>query len=198
MKKRNIVILISILILIGIIFLTFFYMYMSKNSKIGNNTNSQEIINEILNISCYETKIELEVNSNKNTNKYIIKQEYNGSNLSSQEIIEPSNIAGVKISKSGNQLKIENTNLKLSSIFENYEYLASNDLDLITFIEDYKLDEKSNWEENNNQIILNTNKSGKEKKLYIDKESKKPSKLEINDINKNLKVYISYNEVDIK
>ena len=173
-------------------------MNMSKNSKIGNNTNSQEIVDNILNISSYETKVEVKVVSNKNTNKYIIKQKYKKPNESSQEILEPSNIAGIKITKKDNELKIENTNLNLSSIFENYEYVSDNILDLSSFIEDYKTNEKANWKEENNQIIMITNKNNKEKKLYIDKTTKKPIKLEISDINKNTAVYISYNEINIK
>ena len=196
MKKKNIIIL--ILVIIVIIFSIFFYMNMSKNSKIGNNTNSQEIVDNILNISSYETKVEVKVVSNKNTNKYIIKQKYKKNNESSQEILEPSNIAGIKITKKDNELKIENTNLNLSSIFENYEYVSDNILDLSSFIEDYKTNEKANWKEENNQIIMITNKNNKEKKLYIDKTTKKPIKLEISDINKNTAVYISYNEINIK
>ena len=180
MKKKNIIIL--ILVIIGIIFSIFFYMNMSKNSKIGNNTNSQEIVDNILNISSYETKVEVKVVSNKNTNKYIIKQKYKKPNESSQEILEPSNIAGIKITKKDNELKIENTNLKLSSIFENYEYVSDNILDLSSFIEDYKTNEKANWKEENNQIIMITNKNNKEKI----------------DNNKNTAVYISYNEINIK
>ena len=198
LKKKIIIILILLIILIGIIFSIIFYMNMSKNSKNGNNTSSQDIVNNILNIKYYETKIEVEINSNKNTSKYIIKQKYKEKNETFQEILEPANIAGVKITKKDNKLKIENTNLNLSSIFENYEYVSDNMLDLSSFIQDYKSDEKSNWNEEKNQIIMTTNQNGKEKKLYIDKTSKKPFKLEIIDINKNNKIYISYNEIDIK
>ena len=199
-NKRKILIIAIILaiIIIGTIFFIKINNKTAKTSKIGNNSSSQEIVDYILNISSYDAKIEVEVNSNKNKNKYIIKQEYKDKNVSCQEILEPSNIAGVKITKNGKQLKIENTNLNLSSIFENYEYVSENALDLNIFIENYKSDEKANWEEKNNQIIMNTNKSGIDKKLYIDKATKKPTKLEVSDINKNTKIYISYNEVNIK
>ena len=167
-------ILISILVLIIInVFLIFFYINTSKNSKIGNNSTSQEIVDYILNINSYEAQIEVEVNSNKNTNKYIIWQKYKKPDLSIQEIIEPSNIAGIKITRNGNELKIENTRLNLNSILENYEYVSDNSLDLSTFIENYKSDEGANWEEENNQIIMITNKSKKEKKLYIEKATRK-------------------------
>ena len=165
---------------------------MSKNLKNGNNTNSQEIIDYILNINSYETEIEVEIKSNKNTNKYKIKQEYKNQNESSQEIL------GVKITKNKNQLKVENTNLNLSSIYENYQYVSDNILDLNSFIKDYKEGKKSNWKEEENQIIMQTEKEGKEKTLYIDITTKKPTKLKIEDTNKKTEIYISYNEVNIK
>ena len=198
MKKKTIFILLFIFVIIGVIFFTFFKVNTSKNSKIGNNTTSQEIIDYILNINSYEAEIQVEVNSNKNTNKYKIKQEYKNQNESSQEILEPSNISGIKISKKDNNLKIENTNLNLSSIYENYEYLSENSLDLSSFIKDYKEDEKSTWKEEKNQIIMQVEREGKEEKLFVDKTTKKPVKLEIDDRNKKTMVYISYNEINIR
>ena len=198
MKKKTIFILLFILITIGIIFFIIFRTNMSKNSKTGNNTNSQEIIDYILNINSYETEIQVEINSNKNTNKYRIKENYKSSNESSQEILEPSNIAGVKITKKDNQLKIENTSLKLSNIYENYEYVSDNSLDLSSFIKDYKENKKANWKEENNHIIMQTENNEKAKKLIIDKETKKPKELQIEDRNKKTMVYISYNEINIR
>ena len=174
MKKRNIIILSAIFIIIIInIILIFFSLNTSKNSKVGNNTSSQEIIDNILNINSYEAKIEVEVNSNKNTNKYIIKQSYESKDISSQEILEPSNIAGVKISKNGKQLKLENTKLNLSTIYENYEYISDNILDLISFVETYKEDEKSSWIEQNNQITMITNKDNIKRTLNVDITTRK-------------------------
>ena len=198
MKKRNLFIVFAILVIVGIIiFFTFFHSKTAKNLKIGNNTSSQEIIDYILNISSYEATIEVEVESNKNKNRYIIKQEYKNLDMLSQEVLEPNNIAGVKMIKNGNQLKIENTKLNLSSIFENYEYISDNGLDLSCFIEDYKSDEKASWREENNQIIMITKHEEQEKTLWIDRETGKPIKLEIKWTNKKSQVYILYNEVNI-
>lgn len=196
-KKSMFILLISVLILGGIIFFIFFHGNTAKNLKIGNNSSSQEIVDAMLNISSYETKIEVEINSNKNKNQYIIKQEYEAPDISMQEILEPNNIAGVKIIRNGNQLKIENTNLSLSSIFENYEYVSSNILDLSCFIKDYKADEKASWQEENEQIIMMTKQNQEEKTLFIDRNTAKPTKLEIKWNNKNNRVYILYNEVNI-
>lgn len=198
LKKKNIFILLSIVIIIGlIVFFLFFQKNTAKNLKIGNNTSSQEIVDYILDISSYETTIQVEVESNKNNNKYLLKQQYKNPDLSSQEVIEPSNIAGVRMIKNGNQLKIENTNLSLNTIFENYEYVSDNVLDLSCFIQDYKEDEKANWKEENNQIIMMTKKDKQEKRLWIDRTTGKPTKLEVKCDNKNSKVYILYNEVNI-
>ena len=77
-KKPIIIVLILFLIVLMI------YFFINKNNKlfnknfnIGNNiTNKsiQEIEEYILNISSYEAELEVTVQSNKNTNKYILKQ----------------------------------------------------------------------------------------------------------------------------
>lgn len=196
LKKKSIFIL--LLIIIGIISsFAFFQKKMDNNLKIGNNTSSQEIIDYILNISSYEAKIKVEVNSNKNRNLYILKQQFKKSGIMIQEVLEPSNIAGVRIVKNGNQLTIENTNLGLNTIFENYEYMSDNILDLSCFIESYKLDAQASWKEENNQIMMFTKKDEQEKTLWVDRITGNPIKLEVKWTNKNTSVYILYNEVDL-
>lgn len=192
-KKKICVFLIFLIITLVLIFYIFFNNNTAKNLKIGNNTTSQEIIESILSINSYETEIEVKVESNKNQNIYVIKQNYNGKDNNKQEVLEPSNIAGVKIIKEGKKLTLENTNLKLSSIFENYEYISDNNLDLCTFIEDYKKNSESNYKENNEEIIMKTSN----KELYIDRKTGKPTKMEIVDTNKKIAVYIVYKEVII-
>lgn len=200
-NKKNIFLIACIVIIISIIiFIIVFKNNTSKNSKIGKNSSSQEIVNYILNISTYQTTIEVEITSNKNRNKYIIKQNYNGIEDNMQEIIEPSNIAGVKIIKKDKELKIENSKLNLTSIFQDYEYISDNGLDLSAFIKDYKEDSEAEWEEKDGTIIMNTSSGEKVKKyktLYINKENGMPEKMEIRDNNKNTVVYILYNEVSV-
>ena len=186
------------IIIIGIIiFLFFFPKKVAKNLKMGNTSSSQEIVDYILNISSYETKVEIEVDSNKNKNHYVLKQQYIQPDRSIQEVLEPSNISGIKLTREGNQLKIENTNLNLSSLFENYEYVSDNVLDLSCFIQDYKSDDKAEWKEENNQIIMMAKKNKEEKSLWVDRSTGKPIRLEIKWTNKNNRVYILYNEVNI-
>lgn len=202
MLENKKIICISIIIIL-IIILSIFFNNMAKNKKNGNNNISQEIVNDILNISSYECKVEVEIKSNKNSNKYIIKQEYKSSEENLQEILEPSNIKGIKITKQGNNLKIENSKLSLIKIIEDYKQLTQNTLDLATFIEEYKNNENSQFKEEENQIILETilkreNIYQKYEKLYIDKNTGKPIKLEIKDTNQNVIINIIYNEIKIK
>lgn len=201
MKKKYWLILL-ILIIISVCGLIFLKKSV-KNDKVGNNKNSQEIVDYILNLSSYETQITVTVTSNKNSNKYILKQNYQAPNISSQEVIEPSNIAGVKIENDGTNLKIENSNLNINKILENYSYLGNNCLDLSTFISDYKENNESSFEEKDKEIIMNTisnteNIYTHEKTLHIDKNTAKPTQMEIKDNKQNTTIYILYNEVKIK
>lgn len=192
-NNKKILIIFIIIIIIIIIIFTFFYFYMAKKNKFGNNINSQEMVTNILNLTSYEATIEVDVKSNKNTNKYIIKQKYKSPNYIEQEVLEPTNIKGVKIINKDNQLSIENTQLNLKTIYENYSYLSENDMDLISFINEYKEQNSNNCQEEKDTIIMKT----KNKVLYIDKKSGKPLKMQIEDANKNIAVYILYREVNV-
>ena len=199
MKNKKIFLIIGIIVLILILF-TFFYFNTYKNSKSVNNIDKSNIKDYILNISSYEAKITVTVNSNKNTNKYILKQQYNSNNVFKQEVIEPDNISGLKTIYDGNSLKIENTKLNLSHLYDSYEYISDNVLDLYTFIQNYKNSADSEYEEFDTEVVMRiTNKNGNRfnyyQDLYIDKNTALPKRMEITDKNQNLVVYIEYNEI---
>ena len=113
------------------------------------------------------------------------------------EVIEPSNIAGVKIIRQGNELRLENSNLNLTKIYSNYEYISENALDLSTFIEDYKKNTNQEFEEKENEIVLKAKTDNLEKELYIDKKTGNPTKMNIKDNNRKSSIYILYNEVKL-
>lgn len=129
-KSKLILVIICILIIISI-----FIFALNNNKKVesGNNDN-----NQILNMNSYKAQIELTIISNKNTNKYKIIQEYKKDEYCIQEIMEPENIRGVKIEYSNNTLTLKNTSLNLTNVYENYKYIAENNLFLDKFIEDFK------------------------------------------------------------
>ena len=166
-KNKILKIIIIIISIMTIFFITFFYITKSKKIKIGNNSSSQEIIENILNISSYESIIEIEVNSNKNVNRYVIKQKY-APDISEQEVLEPENIQGVKIVKSKNELKVENTKINipipkyLETDFNNVSVstvdtgLANGDIYGEKFT-------KNNWKIENNEIIITIDNDTKAK-----------------------------------
>ena len=204
-NKRKIITFIVVIILLIATITTIIIKNNNKTAKtikIGNNSTSQEIVDYILNISSYEAEIEVEVKSNKNSNKYKIKQKYINKEENSQEVIEPSNIRGVKITREGQNLKIENTEMQLSRIIENYQEITQNNLDLSAFIENYKYNTNSKFREENNQIIMETtaqneNNYQKYETLYVSKENGSPIRMEIKDTNQNTIIYIIYNEIKI-
>ena len=199
MKKEYWLILLIVIISVGGII---FYKNRVKDLKNGNNKTSQEIVDYILNISSYEVQVTVDVTSNKNNNKYILKQIYQSPNISTQEVIEPSNISGIKIENDGTNLKIQNSQLNLNTILQNYNFLGNNCLDLCSFVEDYKKDEKANFEENETEIIMKTSSNTnnvyvQEKILHINKKTQNPIQMEIKDNQQKTTIFILYNEVKV-
>ena len=198
--KRKFFITIFIILILLLIFI-FFRKNVANIFKNGNTNISQENVNDILNLKSYELISKITIKSNKNENKYVIKQSYINPDYSSQEVLEPENIKGTKIIREKNQIKLENTSLNLTTIFQDYEYVSENMLDLSTFLEEYK-EGKTNIKENEKEkileVILSDNNPYVGKKiLYIDKDTGKPTKMEIEDDNKNTKSHILYTEVKI-
>lgn len=203
MKRRIFIITIIALILSAGLFY-FFRKNNYKTLEFGNTSikSAENIKDYILNLDSYEADIEIEINSNKNQNKYTAKQSYKAPNLARQEILEPQSVKGLITTYDGNNLKIENTRLNLSKLYENYPYIAENSLWLSDFISDYKSNENAILKQEENTVIMQVKLQNEDKKeiiksLYIDKKTSKPTKLTIEDENRKMLVYIQYNEIKI-
>lgn len=202
MKNKKIIFIIFIIIML--IVTTIFFIWHYKNRKDGNtivNKSEEEMIEDILNIKSYEAKLNVTVETNKNKTEYVIRQKLEGVKAE-QEILEPSNIAGVITQYDGNNLKIRNNKLDLETTFQNYQYIVKNKLWLNSFIEDYKLPENvTKLSNNEKEVVLevktNENQYNSYKKLYIDKKTAKPTKMIVQDINQKTLVYILYTEITI-
>ena len=205
MEKKKLIIILGILaVLVTSVIIYFFIKNNYKNLKSGNNMsnkNLKEIEEYILSIRSYNAKIEVEIQSNKNKNKYVLEQKYAERNVQKQIVLEPSNIEGLETIFDGNNLKINNTKLNLSTIYENYSDVTSNFLWLNTFTEEYKKmieTGKQNIIEQNGIIIMEIKDADElNKKLYIDRKTGKPIKMQIKNVSKNTTVYILYNEIEI-
>ncbi len=202
-NKKMIYVVIIAIAVIGVLFFSIFQFLNYKNTKFGNNIADKtlkEIEDYVLNISSYDAEIEVTVESNKNTNKYIIKQKYVSPNIASQEVVEPKNIEGLTVKYDGTNLEISNSKLSLNTIYENYTYLADNVLWLSDFCENYK-NNGGTINEKDGIIVMETkrdnNKYSANEKLYIDRNANKITKLVIEDENKKSRIYITYNKIEI-
>lgn len=203
MKNKKLILICIIAVIIIILFFIFFRILYYKNTKTGNtiiDKTLQEVEVYILNISSYEAEAEITVETNKNTNKYVVEQKYSKPNIASQKVIEPKNIEGLTIKYDGANLEISNSNLDLKTIYENYTYVSDNILWLSDFIENYKNSNGTIIEENGiiiMEVKCDKNKYNTYEKLYIDRNANKITKLVIEDENKKGKIYITYNKIEI-
>ena len=141
-QKVNKIFIVLLIFIMALIFIIFFIKKDNKEVKMGNTIISQtkeQALDYILNIDSYEATAEIEVISNKNKNKYKVIQKYQKPNICIQEVVEPSNIKGLKTIYDGKNLKVENTKLNLSTIYQNYSYLTQNNLWLTSFLEECKI-----------------------------------------------------------
>lgn len=177
-----------------------------KISKSGNNINNKsidEIESYILNMESYQANAKIEVNSNKTRNTYVVEQKYRKeTNKYEQKLLEPENLEGLEFSYDGEKLEIKNNRLTLQKIYENYNYIGSNELSLAKFIEDYKENENKKIEEEDGKVIMEVevkqnNKYVQNKRLTINKNENTIEKLEIKDITQKTTIYILYNKVEI-
>lgn len=197
MKKK--IIIGSLIFFAVLIFILVKFEY--KDAVSGNNISKSDI-NDILNISSYEALVEIEVYSNKNSNKYLIKQKYEKPNKFSQEVLEPNSMKGLTIISDGKNTILENKRFELKKIYENFKGNSSN-LGLIGFINEYKEGTENEVEETEEEIIMKTKITKNQniyqtyQNLYISKSTNLPTKMEVLDINKNTTVYILYNEIKV-
>ena len=199
-RKRKIVFLVTLIILIFISI--FFVKNYYKKINTGNNNFKQTLENTeeyIYNISSYEAIAEITVNSNKNTNKYLVKQK-SSKTESMQEMLEPSNKKSKKMIYKDNTLTIENLALDLKKIYQEYPYIEENAVFLTDFINEYKIAQNKEIKENSEEIvyIIKTKKLYMmQKELYIDKKTGIPTKIVVQDNNKKTKIYILYKEIKL-
>ena len=197
-KKKMYILIVSAFFIFAIVFIIIFYKSNYKTLKNGNNINNQtrdKVYDNILNISSYKATLEVTINSNKNSNKYVLKQSHN-LDEDTQEVLEPEGIRGVKTTYNNGTLKIQSENLNITKVFNDYKNIESNDLWLNSFIEDYKISKEKIVEENEEKII-NIKLDNRTKKLYLDKKTGKPIKLIVEDNNQKTVIYIIYNEIEI-
>ncbi len=197
-KKKIYILIVSAFFILAIVFMIIFSKNNYKTLKNGNNINNQtreKVYDNILNISSYKATLEVTINSNKNSNKYILKQSHNLAE-DTQEVLEPENVRGIKTTYSNGTLKIQSDRLNITKIYNDYNNIGNNDLWLNSFIEEYKIAEEKSIDEKEEKVIR-IKINNKTKELYLDKKTGKPTKLIVEDNNQKAVIYIIYNEIEI-
>lgn len=199
MNKWLKIIIIITIILCTILIIKNFMKTDYKKEESGNNKNIKEIEEYMLNINSYKAKIKITVKSNKNVNFYELEQEVTV-NKTKQIATSPEDLKGIEIIYENGTLQIKNTQYNLSKIYNNYPYIANNDLFLTSFIEEYRQAKNKEIKEEGNKIKMSyksqETKYDNNKILYINKATLKPENLKIFDINNDCKVDIVYNEIE--
>jgi len=200
--KKIITIAIILITIIVIFFIKFNYKSL-KNGNNMSNKSAKEITQYILDINSYEAEAEVLIESNKNSNKYKVKEKYSkDNNVFKREILEPENLNGVSFVYDGTNLKVQNSTLNLNKIYNDYPYIGEDNITITDFINDYKESDETNILENGDEIILevkikNGNKYVAYKKMFVNKTEGKIKKLEIQDVTQKTIIYILYNEIKI-
>lgn len=199
MNKWLKIIIIITIILCTILIIKNFMKTDYKKEESGNNKNIKEIEEYMLNINSYKAKIKVTVKSNKNVNFYELEQEVTV-NKTKQIATSPEDLKGIEITYENGTLQIKNTQYNLSKIYNNYPYIANNDLFLTSFIEEYRQAKNKEIKEENNKIKMSfkseESKYDNNKILYINKSTLKAENLKIFDNNNDCKVDIVYNEIE--
>lgn len=195
------VILITIFTSLSILFI-FMILNKNNNKKINtvNNKSIQEIEHFLLNINSYKADLDIIIKSNKNENKYKIKQEVK-ENYEKQIVEEPEEIANMEIVYENGTLKINNSNINASKVFNSYPYITDNSIFLTDFLKEYKKTDCREIKEEADKIIMIINNAEKtynnKKELIVDKRTLKPESLIIKNKNNEIKTYILYNGIEI-
>lgn len=193
MKKK-----IFIVAIIFILVISVFYCY--KFFIPGNNKSVKDVneLNEyILNIKNYNLEAKITVNSNKNTNTYLLKEKNEMGSLVTEIINESAN-NGIICEYKDESLTIKNTQLGLPRIFADYKELFSNPIDLNSFIQDYKLDDKKEIKTKDDYYIVSVknmstqNKYTTHKVMYFSRSKNRIERIEVKDINNNKTIIIEY------
>lgn len=183
-----------------IVFFIFYYIF----CLFGNNKdrNQNEFVEDILKkLECYEANIDVIIRSNKNENRYNMQQIVD-KDYSKLILNTPDNVKGLILEINNKTLRVSNRKIEMEKIFENYKFINDNLLFLSTFIEDYKDNKSTIYEENGEifiEILLKHNNTYiKSKTLYLDKQTNMPNRLIIKDEAQNINTSIIYNDIKIK
>lgn len=165
-----------------------------------NGSTKEEVYKDFLNkvskMKSYSCIAEINVVGNKNPKEYTLQHNFTKPNNYTIKIISPDNLKGKVITYNNDKVTIKNPNVKdiieLPNKGRDNQYLFIGD-----FIKNLFQNEELDISFKGDYLLLKTNIPGSSKYfskqvLYVDKESVKPSKLEIYDIEGKARFTVLY------
>jgi outer membrane lipoprotein-sorting protein len=167
-----------------------------NNSRSTKEEVYKEFTNQISKMKSYSCIAEINVVGNKNPKEYTMKHNYTKPDTYKIEIVSPENLKGKIIKYNKEKILVKNPNV------DDYIELPNNDMDnQYLFIGDFMKNLSKNEELNiafkGDYLVLETtiqssSKYFNKQVLYVDKESVKPSKLEVHDNEGKARFTVTY------
>lgn len=157
---------------------------------------------KMVNIKEYTCIAEISASGNKSTKEYVVKHEYKKPDDYKLEVISPESLKGKIIHYTRDKIVVENKTIgdkiELPNTGRENQYMFIGD-----FIKNILQNENVEVKLTGNNLILRTDIPGGSKYfttqiLYVDKESKNPTKMEILDESGDTRFIIRYKDLDYK
>lgn len=157
---------------------------------------------QVSKIESYTCTAEIEVVGNKGKSNYTLKHYYKKPDTYKLEVISPEHLKGKTMEYKENKIIIKNPDIddfiELPNSGNNEQYLFVGD-----FMKNYFQNEEMIMEFSDSDLVLKTNIPGDNRNfnkqtLYINKESKKPERMEILDKEENIICTVKYKDFEYK
>lgn len=187
-------------IFISLLLLISFVSVGCNNSRSTKEEVYKEFTNQISKMKSYSCIAEINVVGNKNPKEYIMKHNYIKPDTYKIEIVSPENLKGKIIKYNKEKIFVKNPNvndyIELPNNEKDNQYLFIGD-----FIKNLSENEELNIAFKGDYLVLETtipssSKYFNKQVLYVDKESVKPSKLEIHDDEGKARFTVTYKNFD--
>lgn len=157
---------------------------------------------KISKMNSYTCTAEIIVKGNKSESNYIIKHTYKKPEYYKLEVISPERLSGKTMEYNKDKILITNPDIndsiELPNVDNDKQYLFVGD-----FIKNYLQNEEVNITFSGNNILIETSIPGEDKYfstqiLYVDKNTKKPDKMEILDKEGITRFTVNYKDFKYK
>jgi len=189
--------------ILGIMFLTMVIILIGCQKRASTKEEVyKDFQNKIYTMKEYTCKAKVKVIGNKSPYEYEYIHTYKKTDNYRLEVIAPEHVKGKTIEYKGDKILVKNPEIddlvELPNSGKNNQYLFIGD-----FIENYLKNEEVNMKLKNGNLVIDTDIPGdikyfKKQLLYIDADTKSPTKMEILDNEGTPRFIVDYKEFKYK